>query len=194
MPKEERDYLGGWSAHGSDTYTRVAVRVISNLQRLVIKALVERPNADPLAEEETIIQFESLLCAKGVVLEDRARCFKHLGKVSISMPVERTPELAVEELGPMVASESIPDEEQLAETIPEAPKADRRFKSESSRTQALGGNPKKFEIVPDVHWRQDITCQHPVENPTKILHFLGDCYMTPGIDYFGYQDMGLLMP
>ena len=31
VPKEESDYLGGWSARGSDTYTRVAVRVISNL-------------------------------------------------------------------------------------------------------------------------------------------------------------------
>ena len=61
VPKEERGYLGGWSARGSDTYTRVAVRVISNFQRLVIRALIERPNFDPLAEEETIIQFETFL-------------------------------------------------------------------------------------------------------------------------------------
>ena len=141
--QEERDSLGGWSARGSDTYTRVAVRVISNLQRLVIRALIEKPNADPLAEEETIIQFESFLCEKGVGPEERARCFKQLGKVSISMPVVRTPELAVEEVGPMSACEIILDEEQLAEEIPDAPRADKRFKSESSRTQVLGDNPKE---------------------------------------------------
>ena len=90
MPKEERDYLGGWSARGSDTYTRVAVRVISNIQRLIIRALIERPNADHLAEEETILQFESFMCEKGVGPEDRAKCFKQLGKDSVSIPVART--------------------------------------------------------------------------------------------------------
>ena len=99
MPKEERYYLRGWSARGSDTYTRVAVRVISNLQRLVFRALIERPNADPLAEEETILQFESFMCEKGVGPEDRAKCLKQLGKDSVSIPVARTPELAVERSG-----------------------------------------------------------------------------------------------
>ena len=79
VPKEERDYLGGWSARGSDTYTRVAVRVISNLQRLVIRALIEQPNADPLAEEGTITQFESFLCEKGVAQADRLGCLKQVG-------------------------------------------------------------------------------------------------------------------
>ena len=62
VPKEERDYLGGRSARGSDAYSRVAVRVISNLQRFVVRALIEIPNADLLAEEETIFQFESFMC------------------------------------------------------------------------------------------------------------------------------------
>ena len=78
----------------------------------------------PTCRRSTITQFESFLCEKGVGPEERARCFKQLGKVSISMPVVRTPELAVEEVGPMIASEIIPDEEQLAEAIPDAPRAD----------------------------------------------------------------------
>ena len=86
--------MRGWSARGSDTYTRVAARVISNLQR----GLIERPNADPLAEEETILQFEFFMCEKGVGPEDRAKCFKQLGKDSVSIPVARTTELAVEEV------------------------------------------------------------------------------------------------
>ena len=57
----ENKGLLGWSARGSDTYTREAVWVLTNLQRLVIKAWIGQPNADPLAEEETITLFESSL-------------------------------------------------------------------------------------------------------------------------------------
>ena len=38
VPKEQRDYLGGWSAQGSDNDSRVAARMISNLQKLVISS------------------------------------------------------------------------------------------------------------------------------------------------------------
>ena len=143
MPKEHRDYLGGWSARGSDTYTRVAVGVISNFQRLVIRALIERPSANPLAEEETILQFESFMCEKGVGPEDRAKFFKQLGKDSVSIPVARCPELVVEEVGPLNSSEVLPETDQLAEMVQDEPRADKRLKSESSRPQVLGDNPKE---------------------------------------------------
>ena len=110
------------------------------------------------------------------------------------MPVVRTPELAVEEVGPMIVSEIIPDEEELAESIPGAPRADRRFKSESSRTQVLGDNPKEVRD----HARSSLAPGYYVSasgrNGTKFLHVLGDCYMIPGIDYFRYQCVGPLMP
>ena len=90
---------GGWSARGSDTYTRVAVRVISNLQRLVIRALIEQPDADPFAEEETITQFESFLREKGVAPADRLGCLKQVGKVTITSTAGRDPDLARDEAG-----------------------------------------------------------------------------------------------
>ena len=140
VPKEERDYLGGWTARGSDTCSRVAVRVISNLQRLVVRALIERPNADPLAEEETILQFESFMCEKGVGPEERAKCFEQLGKDSVSI----LPELHVfQKLGLLSPSEVLPDTAQLAEMAQDEPRADGRLKNESSRTQVLGDNPKE---------------------------------------------------
>ena len=148
VPKEERCYLGRWSARGSDTYTRVAARVISNLQRLVIRALIERPNADPLAEEETILQFESFMCEKGVGPEDRAKCFKQLGKDSVSIPVARTAELVVEEVWLLSSSEVILETEQLAETVQD------RERISVSRAKAT---PRKSVIVPDVYWNQDTT-------------------------------------
>ena len=90
-PKKEIIW-GEWSARGSDT--------------------IERPSADSLAEEKTILQFESFMCEKEVGPEDRAKCFKQLGKDSVSISIARTPELAVEEVGPLNPSEVIPDTEQ----------------------------------------------------------------------------------
>ena len=83
------------------------------------------------------------MCEKVVGPEDRAKCFKQLGKDSVSIPVARTPELAVEEVGPLNSSEVVPETEQLADMVQDEPKADKRLKSESSRTKVLGDNPKE---------------------------------------------------
>ena len=150
------------------------------------------PNADPLAEEETITQFESFLCAKGVAPADRLRCFKQVGKVSITSTAVRDPALAVEEVGP--AQYIVPDEEPAVESIPEVPRADKRLKSESSRTQVLPDNPKKIRD----HARRSLEPGYYLSasgrNATRILHFLGDCSMVLGIDHVRYQHMGHFMP
>ena len=83
------------------------------------------------------------MCEKGISPEDRGKCFKQLGKVSVTSTAVREPDLAVEEVGPFVPRDIIPDEEKVAESIPETPRTDTRFKSESSRTQVLGDNPKE---------------------------------------------------
>ena len=116
------------------------------------------------------------------------------GKVSISSPAVRTPELAVEEVGPTVARDVIPDKKPLAESIPEGPRADTRFKSESSRTQVLCDNPREVRD----HARRSLEPGYYLSasgrNAARIPHFLGDCYMIPGVDCFRYQFVGQLMP
>ena len=49
----------------------------------------------------------------------------------------------MEEVGPLNSPEVIPDTEQHAEMAQDEPRADKRLKSESSRTQVLGDNPKE---------------------------------------------------
>ena len=194
VPKEERNDLGGWSAHGSDTCTRVAVRVISNLQRLLIRALIEQTNADPLAEEETFTQCESFLCEKGVALADRLGCLKQVGMISVTSTAVRDPNLAVDEVGPIPAQDMIPDEEPTVESVPEVPRTDKRFKSESSRTQVLGDNPLEVRE----HARRSLEPGYYLSasgrNATRILHCSEDCYMVPGIDYVRHQLTGRLLP
>ena len=71
---EERNYLDGWSAQGSDMHARVAVRVISNLQRLVLKVRMDKPLKTPLQKKRqpcSLIVF----CARTFLPEDhRALC------------------------------------------------------------------------------------------------------------------------
>ena len=164
-PEKERDSLGGWSARGSDTYTLVAVRVISNLQRLVIRALIERPNVDPLAEEETIIQFESFLCEKGVGPEDRAKCFRQLGKVTISSPVVREPELPWKTWGQLWPATSFQTKNRWQNRSQKHQEQRSGSRVRAVQLKCWVTTPEKFGITQDVLWSRDVTCQHPDETP-----------------------------
>ena len=95
---------------------------------------------------------------------------------------------------PIVARDIIPDEEPVAESIPEAPRTDKRFKSESSRTQVLGDNPQEVRDHARRSWEPGYYLSASGRNATWILHFLGDCYMVLAIDYFRCQFMGHFMP
>ena len=113
--------------------------MISNLQRLVIRALIEQPNADALAEEETITQFESFFCEKGVAPADRLGCLKQGGKVSITSTAERDPDLAREDVGPIPAQDIIPDEEPTVEVSPRSAKNRQAVEEREQSNSSLGG-------------------------------------------------------
>ena len=92
MPKEQRDYLGGWVAQGSDNYSRVAARMFSNLQKLVISAR-QSSSGDLFAEADTALQLDDHLCPKGYSVEDRAKCFKGLESTTPLRPQQELEEL-----------------------------------------------------------------------------------------------------
>ena len=111
--KEERDCLGRWSARGSDTYSRVAVRVISNLQRLVIQGCDRMPI--PWQRRRPSFNSNPSCARKELGQKSVRNALNSLARDSVSIPVARTTELAVEEVGPLNPSEVIPDTEQHAE-------------------------------------------------------------------------------
>ena len=158
-----QQYEGSRSVQGR---TRLLGRMERTGQR---HALTRRST---LAEEETIIQFETFLCETGFTPEDRAKCFKQFGKVSISSSAVREPEVVVEEVGPMMAEDIVSEDEPLLEPIPETPRTDKRMKGASSR------NPKEVRVayVPGSG-----------RNAIRLL-------MVPGLDCFRFQFMGKLMP
>ena len=54
FPKDERDFLSGWSLQGSDTYSRTAKLRISSMQKSVSKVIAQGPEGDRLGERESI--------------------------------------------------------------------------------------------------------------------------------------------
>ena len=51
FPKDERDYLGGWSLQGSDTNARTAKLRIWSMQRSVSNVIAQGPEGDRLGEQ-----------------------------------------------------------------------------------------------------------------------------------------------
>ena len=170
VPKDQKNYLGGWSAQGSDSYTRVAARMITNLQKLVIKAS-QSPAEDPFAEAETSKQFDDHLCSMGYSPEDRALCFKGLERPNPQRPPQEPEELSLEESEPPreAAVEPEPERQEELRVDPNA-KRDKRLKSENTKSSTSG------------------------RNSTRVLHRLGGCYMVPGIDFPRYVFSGAQMP
>ena len=135
--KEERDYIGGFSAQGSDKFSRVAIRVISNLHRVVMKPLIDKQSEGSLAEDETSIQFR-IIFARKVSHQGNELCFRLLGKAILSLSSIRHKQLVA------VEAEPLPTDVFIVEPTPPVEathsKTDKRLKSESIGISTL---PKK---------------------------------------------------
>ena len=193
VPKEQRDYLGGWSAQGSDRYTRVAERMITNLQRMVITAR-QSTAADPFSETETVGQLDDYLCSKGTSPEEREKFFKSLEQLQTQRPEQAVEQLSLEECGPPRAGDVEPEPDRAEEeSVDPNAKRDKRLKSENTRSEALGSNPKVARERARAKLQSGYYVSTSGRN-VKVLHRLGSCYMVPGIDYPRYVYTGRAMP
>ena len=183
VPKDQRDYLGGWAA-----------RMITNLQKLVMRAS-QGTAEDPFAEAETSKQFDDYLCSKGYSPEDRALCFKGLERQNPQRPPQQPEELILEESEPPreAAVESEPERQEELHVDPNA-KRDKRLKSENAKSESLGLNPKEARERARAQLQNGYYISTSGRNSTRVLHRLGSCYMVPGIDYPRYAFSGAQMP
>ena len=95
-------------------------------------------------------------------------------------------------MGPIPAQDIIPDEEPTVESVPEVPRTDKRFKSESSRTQVLGDNPKEVREHARRSSEPGYYLSASGRNADRILHFLGDSYMVLGSIMSGTSSLDVL--
>ena len=54
FPRDQRNYLGGWSAEGSDRYARTAMLRTRSLEGSVVKSIEAGPEGDTFGEQETL--------------------------------------------------------------------------------------------------------------------------------------------
>ena len=160
VPKEQRDYLGGWSAQGSDNYSRVAARMISNLQKLVISSR-QSSSGDPFAEADTASQLDDHLCPKGYSVEDRAKCFKGLESTIPLRPQQELEELRLKK-----------ENSRKQQTWNQSPKGmtkhrqsqkSRKTKGSKARTPSQnlwGQTPKQLVNSQEPSFRKATTSQH----------------------------------
>ena len=73
-------------------------------------------------------------------------------------------------------------------------KKDKRLKSENTKSESLGSNPKAARELARAQLQKGYYQSTPGRNGTRVLHRLGACFMVPGIDYPRYVHLGALMP
>ena len=126
--KSVRDFLGAWSAQASE-----------NMQRTVVAEL-QKGLEDPLAEAETLAQFNEFLSAQGVPHQERNRCSKLLERSSATEVPRAPEELKTKEDLEDQAEHPLKDAE---EQHPEPQGLKKRRGNALVRAETLGPSPKK---------------------------------------------------
>ena len=163
--------------------------MITNLEKLVIRA---RSTEDPFAEAETSKQFDDHLCSKGYSAEDRAQCLKGLDRPIPQRPQQELEELRLDEARE-AAVEPEPERQEELRVDPSA-KKEKRLKSENTKSDTLGSNPKAARERARTQLQKGYYLSTSGRNSRRVLHTLGSCYIVPGIDYPRYVYSGLQMP
>ena len=168
--------------------------MISNLQKLVISAR-QSSSGDPFSEADTASQLDDHLCSKGYSVEDRAKCFKGLESTIPLRPQQELEELRLEEGEQPKATDVEPEPEGHNEAQAESEvKKDKRLKSENTKSESLGSNPKAPRELARAQLQKGYYQSTSGRNGTRVLHRLGACFMVPGIDYPRFVHLGALMP
>ena len=188
--KSDRDFLGGWSAQGSDRYARIAQRRITYMQRSVAEAL-RASQDDPLGEGETLQQYDEHLQQQGVDEESRRRSLKLLDSSGLELPdfpaqIENTTPPEAEEQVDLV----LPEED--GDPVNSAPK--KRKGNAIIRTETLGSNPREARARIRETLEEGFYVCLSGKRKIRTLHRLGACYLLPGVDYLEYEFQGRTVP
>ena len=195
-PMEQRDYLGGWSAQGSDNYSRVAARMISNLQKLVVSAR-QSSSGDPVAEADTASELDDHLCSKGYSVEDRAKCFKRPRKYD---PAATTAGTRGTEVGRRRTAESQQTWNQSPKGMTKHKQSQKsrktkRLKSENTKSESLRSNtPKQLVNSQEPSFRKAATSQRQAGTVQEYSTGWEPASWYQASTYPRYVHLGALMP
>ena len=193
FPKSDRDYLGGWAAENSDRCARVARLKIQTMQRAVSRSFSTPASEDPLGEAETLTQLEQYMSPNlpNVPEDVRSKCLVSLGISEPETVVQKQPMVTTDT--PVVEpfllfSSSSSAARSTSVTLPSAPtdpesdgaragaQTDRRRKTDSARTQALGSNPRERREALRSACEPGYCIYLSGKRSIRTLHCLGKCW------------------
>ena len=136
VSEEQRDCTGDWSAQASDVHTRIAVRRITNLQKLVKSSIHGRVHGDPIAETEISQQLDKFLTAEAFDSLERGRRFGLLEQERYECAVRGSVSLEAQaaEPVPWESEPTVPDHDPGVASVP---KADERHGGQRTLGQKL---------------------------------------------------------
>ena len=191
--KAERDILGGWSAEGSQRYTRTAKYKIAQMQTAVSSTfrssepdqLAEADDIDSLADflrtwdvpEESIRKSLNILCV---------RSYAELERSDSSEPVPFDCDLVPGELAP----DNLDEEAEVRKKLSK----EKQQSGNRGRSELLGSDHKqaRFEIRSQL--QDGYYISHSGKKAIRVVHCLGRCYMLPGVDSLSSSYAGLQFP
>ena len=164
------------------------------MQRTVVAEL-EKDLVDPLAEAETLVQFDGFLSEQGVPEEERSRCVKLLERGVRTEVPRASGELQQQAEEPELSSS--PHLTKVAAPVLLEPQHKGRpgeaFVYDVHRMSLLGKSPKEARasiraaLEPGFY----VSCSG---KKVRYLHQLGKCYLLPGVDFINYTFAGNTFP
>ena len=196
--KADRDFLGGWSARGSDAYARTAQHKILNIQRAVLREFHSLLQPDPLGEAESLDQLEQYLVNRKAQPTVIAQALVHLMDVQGLAPAAPAASTAplVPDFDTALQADPPLDDQQVEEKddVPNS----KRKRSDSPRARrraaALGDDPREQRRILRAGLDPGFYIAVSAKKGRRTLHKLGSCFMVPGIDYFRYSYVGPTQP
>ena len=146
IPKEQRDFLGGWGAQGTKRDARVARLRITSMQKMVARMIHRSSRKDNIGETETLLQIEEYMTQKNQFTQKRRRSGVSVVVIFLGSLVFWT---AVREVEPTdeVMDLAVDPEPELDVAMAER---DERRSMNSHRSDTLGDNPRdrRQQITP----------------------------------------------
>ena len=193
-PTQEKNFLGGWSAEGSERYNRLAKYKIAQIQRDVIKLVLNKETPDPLVEKDSLRELADFLRAHQVDEEEITRSLQLLNSrrvhnVERSQSVDLHPiDLQLEE------SLEIEDDPTEKDTPTKNLAREKQQAWNRERTRKLGDNPRACRAELRDSLQPGFYISSSSKKGIRTLHRLGQCHRVPGLDYMQYEYAGSSMP
>ena len=152
-----------------DRYARIAVRRITHVQRSVISAL-QSQSSDPLAEDESIRDFDTFVESQCLDAAQRTLCFKSLDAVKLVTPLHEQEELILKNPEEPEDDVLMDDTEEAFHAVQPTSKRQKGNATERLRTASLGENPKEVRAAFRSHLEPGYYVCLSVEKKIRTLH------------------------